>query len=332
MKNPVAKVTIDDVARIAGVSVSTVSRTINNRPDVAKRTRERILHIIDELGYEPHLQAQSLAAGQPRTIALLFPIEHKHSTQLELDFVLSASYASAQQNHNFNLITLEINADRLLNLYRRSQVAGVILMQIKLDDWRVQLLKEHDLPFVMIGRTADDTGLNSIDFDFEAGVELAFRQLYDLGHREIGFLTRPAASRVAKLGSASRLMAGYVVVRDTLGLTEHVREADLNIDAMYAAAEALLAEGVTAMVTVNGATVPGVFRAAGYDFPVVGIATEKTAELVTPRLTAVEFPSSAMGAQAAAMLIERMMNPDLPPEQIILPPRLVERDSTRRLS
>ena len=184
-------ITIADVAQIAGVSVSTVSRILNGKPDVAASTRTRVQQVIEELGFTPHVFAQSLAARRSRTIALMFPVEYMSMTQLELDFFLGAAHAAEAQDYFLNLMTNPMSSASLINLYRSRQVDGTVLMQIRMRDARVQALREKKYPFVMIGRTKDNDALNFVDLDFEGALTLSFDHLVQLGHRKIGFLARP---------------------------------------------------------------------------------------------------------------------------------------------
>lgn len=332
-------ITIEDVAQAAGVAISTVSRALNGRPDVSEKTRERVLKIVDELGYEPHTRARSLAAGHTRTIALLFPMEHSTDTQLELDFFVSAAQIATEKRFYFNLNVKPLTEEGLLNLYRSAQVDGVILMQIHLHDWRVRLLHERGLPFVMIGRCNDNTGLNFVDFQFEKAVKQAVDFLHRKGNQHIGFLTRPAVAREAKLGSAWRSMQGYQEATALYGLTPHYREAAFTPAETQTAVESLLAENprLTALVTVNGTATNIVIRTLAAhgrrvpeDFEVVTIATQRIAELVTPMLTSIDFPSEEMGRLATDMLLARIMEPETPVEHVLLAPQLIERDSTRK--
>src|SRR5687768_874497 len=87
------EITIADVAKAAGVSVSTVSRILNGKQDVAKATRARVQQVIEALGYSPHAQAQRLRGGRTQNIAILFPIVHEdiHYNALEMDFIVGAA-------------------------------------------------------------------------------------------------------------------------------------------------------------------------------------------------------------------------------------------------
>jgi DNA-binding LacI/PurR family transcriptional regulator len=332
------EITIADVAKAAGVSVSTVSRILNHKPDVSEATRTHVEQTIKQLGYTPYLPAQNLAAGKTRTIALLFPMEHTAFTQLELDFIVGAAAAAGEEDYFFTLVTTPVTEEILLRLYRGARADGVILMQIQMQDWRVELLKALQLPFVMIGRCADTTGLDLIDFDFEAASRIAFEYLIGLGHRRIGFLTRSRAMYEQGLGPAVRARRGYEQVQQRYGLPLLLREVELNPEAMYQATVELLAEDptITAMVTMNGLTASGIMRAlrdqgrrVPDDLSVVAVATNRAAELFTPPLTNLRFPTNDVGYQATKILLRKLEGGPRAAEQVVLAPELIVRGSTR---
>jgi DNA-binding LacI/PurR family transcriptional regulator len=210
-------------------------------------------------------------------------------------------------------------------------------MEIHTQDWRVDLLREYDYPFVMIGHCADNTGLSFVDLDFESGVMLAFDHLVGLGHREIGFLGPPLAVRQQGYGPAVRSWAGYEKVHQKYGLASMYGEAHIDVQDLFDATLKLLAKQpqLTAIVATQGAPTVGIIRAlrqAGRGVPedvsVVGITTDKVAQLITPPLTAIDFPTYTMGYQAAKMLIGRLQQKPLANDQILPPPELIVRKST----
>jgi DNA-binding LacI/PurR family transcriptional regulator len=336
------EVTIADVAKAAGVSVSTVSRILNNKPDVSESTRQRVLQIITELGFEPHAQARRLAAGESRTIALLDPVNRstgqpQQINQLHLDFMIGAATAAGQANYFFNVITNPTAEDKLLTLYRGMQVDGIILMEIYLDDPRVELLRKYDLPFVMIGRCADNAGLAFVELDFDGATRMAFDHLVALGHSKIGFLGFPAQLRKHGFGPAVRAWAGYKAALEQHGLEPIYRETIYRAGEMSEAAFSLLEEqpGLTAIVAMTDAAIVGVLnalrqraRSIPNDFSVVGLAIDRLAELITPGLTAIRFPSYEMGFEAATMLIQKLKGAPIANEQHLIPLELVVRGST----
>lgn len=333
-------ITIDDVAREAGVSVSTVSRILNNKPDVSQTTRRRVQAVIDRLGYVPNLQAKGLAAGKSRMISLLFPMEHAQFTQLELDFFVGAAEAASKRGYFLNLYTQPMDDAGLLNLYRSGQIDGAILMQIRMDDWRPALLREHRCAFVMIGRCADNQDFSFIDLDFEGGIALAVAHLVELGRQQIGFIARPPEMRAARLGPAVRLLDGYLKACAEVGLTPLYREAGMSADAVYAAANSLLDEQpeLNALITVSGSAAVGAIRAVTErgrrvpdDVSIVSLASNRIATLITPPLTAINFPTDKMGYEAARMLIHALEHPDRRTEQVLLAPKLIIRESSAPL-
>jgi DNA-binding LacI/PurR family transcriptional regulator len=333
-------VTIHDVAQAAGVSVSTVSRILNGKPDVAKATRQRVQDVIERLGYTPQVSAQSLAARRSNQISLLFPLEHAHLTQLELDFFISAAVAAEANDYILNLITAPLDTTRLLNLYKSKQADGVILMQVQMEDERAAILRAQGYPFVMIGHCRDSEGISFVDMDFEAAFALALQHLIELGHREIGFIARPYTMRARNLGSAVRSLNGYLDACARLGLTPHYREPLLDPQEVYLAARELLHAhpAMTALIASNGAASVAIMRAlhelgrsVPQDFSLVALATPKIASLTTPPLTAINFPTDKMGYEAARILTSLLRDPQRETEQILLPPELIVRGTTQTL-
>src|SRR5690349_24463524 len=197
-------VTITDVARAAGVSVPTVSRILNGKEYVAEETRQRVHEAIRALGYTPHTQARRLRGGASMTLALHHPIESPQelSSVIETSYFTGTAEAASEKEYFINFLVSQLTPESLLNMYRSNQIDGVILLQVRLDDWRVNLLRENNYPFVMIGRCVDLEGLSFIDLDFEKAMLLAFDHLVELGHRNIGFLTYPESWRKLGIGPA----------------------------------------------------------------------------------------------------------------------------------
>jgi DNA-binding LacI/PurR family transcriptional regulator len=333
--------TIVDIAKRAGVSVSTISRILNGKQDVAPKTRLRVQQVIDELGYQPHAQARRLRSGKTRTIALLYPFQHTGDHPINyavMDFLMGAATVASENGFFFSLITTPVTETSLLSLYQGSQLDGVILMQIYLQDWRVQLLQRRQFPFVMIGHCEDNHGITYIDFDFENFVITAFEHLVMLGHRHIGFITFSETLLISGYGPAVRSMRGYDAALNTYAIDSVCREIDFGVEYTKRAVVELFEcmPSMSAVITAHHGAVPGIAYAAESlgrkipnDLSVISLLDEQTAELLTPRLTTIDFPAYEMGYQGAEMLIEKLEDGYLPPKQVLVPPRLVLRDSTR---
>src|SRR5258708_12923501 len=121
-KSNVGDLTSDDIARLAGVWVSTVSRILNDKPDVAVSTRQRVKQVMDDLGYSPHTLAQRLAVRRSRSIALVYPLAEWEGRAEVAVFIGKAAFAAEAQNYLFSLAAAPPTESRLLNLYRSAQV------------------------------------------------------------------------------------------------------------------------------------------------------------------------------------------------------------------
>lgn len=335
---------ITDVAREAGVSISTVSRVLNDKDDVSDRTRAQVEAAIARMGFVPRVTAQRLVERRSRTLVLHFPWAYASASSYDLDFLVGAADSTRHGNHQFLLRTDELDPETFANLFKTGLVDGAILMQVTKDDWRIDLARENDVPIVLIGRPLeDDMGdISWIDIDFTSSIETLFDYLVSVGHEAIGFLARPERQRYAGLGSAIRLHKGFENSIARYGLEDFHMSTDLDPLSAGQAAVNLVENHpeITAIVMSHGYSTVGVIRAleasgrrVPHDVSVATIATPRTAEMITPPLTCVDFPSSLLGRQAALSLIrlleDRSADRPARTEQILLSPTLTVRASTQ---
>jgi DNA-binding LacI/PurR family transcriptional regulator len=335
-------ITLRDVAAKAGVSMKTVSRVVNNEKEISEETRERVRQVIDAMGYVPHEQARRLAGGKSRSITLHFPLSHADqiANPLELNFVIGTALGAAESNYFFSLLTGQMTHASLLQLTRSAQTDGLVLMQINMDDWRVNFLKEQQYPFVMIGHGENTEGSSFIDFDFESAVQMAYLHLIELGHRNIGFLTYSEHQREMGFGPATRAMHGFNAAVEQHGLHPVYLEVDASLKETYAAALAMLEThpDLTAIVTMYHTMSIGALKALqklGRSVPdncsLLAVGSDREAELVIPPLTGVTWDTQDAGYQAAQLLIRSIEDKDSDPEQILVAPSLIIRESTAPL-
>ena len=338
-------VTIADVATAAGVSVPTVSRIINNKEYVADETRQRVHEAIRTLGYAPHTQARRLRGGASMTLALHYPIESPHelSSVIETPYITGAAAAASEKEYFLNFLVSQLTPESLLNMYRSNQIDGIILLQVRLDDWRVNLLRENNYPFVMIGRCANLEGLSFIDLDFEGAMLDAFDYLVELGHRKIGFLNYPQTWRKAGIGPAVRSLDGYQQALSKYGLPSCYREIGLNsVEEGFEGTNDLLLENpeLTAIITVSHMTAAGSIKALTQqgrrvpeDCSVMAIGFGGDfASVLTPSLTTLEWSPYEVSYQATLMMTDKLGQEQLTAQQILVPPTLVVRESTKAVT
>lgn len=332
-------ITMADVAQKARVSASTVSRIVNNKPDVSEKTRQHVLKVIDELGYTPHAQAQRLAGAKSRTIALIHTLTQSlspHLSQLHLDFMLGATMACRESGYFFNVHTTPITERSLLNLYQSAHIDGAILMGKLPHDWRVDLLREYGHPFAIIGRSADNISLNYVDLDFEAIVRQAFDYLVRLGHQKIGFITMSHAYRKQGYLPAVEAWRGYEQALLWHGLDKHYQETEVDSYAHFEATLALLEEepeltAIFTTQTISNEIVEALHRRGRRvpkDVSVMGVASKDFALRVSPPLTAIDFPAFEIAYKAAQILIEELTQTVTSDHQILITPPLMIRSST----
>ena len=175
MKRP----TIADVAKKAGVSRSTVSYALSNKRPISEETRQRIQNAIDELGFRPNATAKRLASREKsRNIGFVLPLVADEMTGLELKFIAGASRTINQAEYSFILLAHpDRNPDNLLKFASSGLVDGFILMEVMLHDKRVEMLQKEGIPFVLIGRCEDNTGMSYVDVDIAQAMENSFQYL-----------------------------------------------------------------------------------------------------------------------------------------------------------
>ncbi len=335
--NKNSRMTIIDIAKASGVSVSTVSRILNGRPDVSAETRERVLKIIEEKSYAPQSQWQQIAMGRSQTICLHYPIGQQHFGQIALEYILGATDACDKNNYFLNLATTPLNETSLLKLYRSGHIDGTILMAVHTTDWRVDLLCEYRLPFVMIGHTEDNHGLSYFDMDFEGAATLAMEFLHDLGHHEISLISINPGQQKKTYGPAVRTIAGYDKSRACYGLPNLYREAHNDPADVEKVCEALFQANprVTAIITTSSTALLGVLHAVRAlhlrvpeDISILALAPEPVAQFTSPALTTIQFPSRSMGHDACTNLIDQLEGRSTDAIQVLAPTELVVREST----
>jgi DNA-binding LacI/PurR family transcriptional regulator len=184
--------TIADVAKQAGVARSTVSQALSGNRPVSPEMRERILRVVAELDYRPNATASSLRSRRTRTVGLSIPIEMPGRVFAHSPF--SHFFESIADNLSLLgykllcLVSRSPEASELVRLAREGHMDGLLLLQIRLKDPRVAALKSGGLPFVAMGRSANNRQIVCVDTDLGAAADLAVRHLLDAGHRRIAFL------------------------------------------------------------------------------------------------------------------------------------------------
>jgi DNA-binding LacI/PurR family transcriptional regulator len=327
--------TISDVARAAGVSMSTVSYVLSGRRPISAETQARVKAAIAELGYHPHAGARALAGSRTNVLALVVPLRVDVNVQVIMQFVTSVVTEARTCQHDVLILTKDEGTAGLQRVAGATMVDALILMDVERDDVRIPALRRLRQPSVLIGLPADVTGLACVDLDFAGTARECLRHLSSHGHRRIG-LVGPSPSVYERGTSyAERFLTGFTEASTALGLAtvalpcgpgpEGVRQCLGGIDAQL--------PGVSALVVHNEEALPPLLedlRRAGRrvpeDISVVAVCPRDVAVGLPVRLTSVDIPAHEVGAIAVRMAMslldgQRNAGPRL------LAPELVERDS-----
>jgi DNA-binding LacI/PurR family transcriptional regulator len=328
-----------DVAKRANVALSTVSYALNGTRPISDETRQRIFAAIEELGYRPHALARGLASKRSRIIALLFPAPERGLGITELEFVTSATDAARENGYNLVLWSSEMHdPNELRQFTQQGLVDGVIVMEVNMNDERINLLRELDFPFSMIGRCADTSGIGYVDIDFERTIQEAVNYLVGLGHNHIAFLNQSQSAFDAGYGPVVRTETEFPKAIQTAGVVGISRFCRSAPQAGYEACKELLAEypDLTALIAMNERAMPGVMQALADknwripdDFSLLVIASSaRMAEMMTPPLTTSDIPATELGRMGVELLIEQLEAEEREALQELIPCRLIVRGST----
>ena len=326
--------TIVDIAAAAGVSVTTVSRIINDKPDVAEETRQRVTRLMEEAGFVPQSAWRQIRLGRSGLIALHVPADFNPPSYR---VIMAAALGVEEAGYSINIITRPLSDNELLALFRSRKVDGIILLEVLVDDRRAALLRDHDFPFVMVGRRAENTQMSLVDLDVDHAIGIAVDHLVELGHRVIGFLTIDPVAQDKVYGFVTWSLQAYERACARHGLPVLSRTDAPAIEAMTVAAQRLLTEHpeMTAVIAPQEQSAIGVVRAAKAlgrripeDLSVIAMLSRSMAELATPALTTLDFPADEMGRTAARNLVDRLSQKQTDVRQVFLKPTLIARGST----
>jgi LacI family transcriptional regulator len=331
-------INIKYVAKLANVSPATVSRVINRKAGVAKVTQERILELVDWVGYKPNLLARGLVGKKFNGIALIIPrtAQFVFSNPFYPE-VLKAIGELANQ-YQYHLLLSFAEEDSYASIYRYGVARGVIVISNRLYDPKIDELAKERIPAVLIPGLLDNSKFPSIDVDNVDGGFQATQHLISLGHERIAFLggAKDSKYHIERLAGYKRAFKknGISVEEDL------IVETDFSQLQGFDAMENLLRlrKPPTAVVCVNDVTAFGALLAINKNhlnvpdhISLVGFGDTPLAAIVNPPLTTVKEPIFDIGACAVKMLNDLVNGHQGENWNTVLPVKLVIRSSTRRI-
>jgi DNA-binding LacI/PurR family transcriptional regulator len=327
-----------DVAKLAGVSLSTVSHALSGKRPISAEVKQRIFQAIDELGYQPHMLARALATKQTRTIALLYPSLTSEVVGPQLEFVSGVLQATNEYNYGLLLWTAPDGDQELPRLLRQGMIDGLVLMEVRLDDPRVRLLREHNYHFTMIGHgdKGENENLNFVDLDFVYAVQTCVSYLAELDHKRMALIGPSEQLYKQKVGYVVRAVEAYYQALEQHGLEGSFVFCDAQAQAGYEATFSLLSHDSppTGLIVLNPWIIGGIMRAihergllVPSDISLVGILSPLMAEMSVPPLTGIDFPYKTLGYRSAELLLRQLTGEKVNVQEQLQPKLTVRRSS-----
>lgn len=306
-----------DVARLAGVSESTVSYALSGVRSIAEETRTRVLEAAAELGYTPNKMAQGLAGRKAGLLALMFPVANRGFNPSDYEYVASASAVVEAAGYQLLMWPNPVeDLDALERIAKQRLVDGVLLMEVRSNDPRPAVLRAARVPYVLIGRTDDPADVTWVDADFSAWGPMAVDVLAAKGHRSVLFVTQPESIYQAGYGPLLRTEAQLLEAAAEHRVKLVVARSDWTIKA---GRDAFLSSyrahpDLTAVVSFNELAMIGVLEAISSlgkrvpeDFSILQFGIQPaSAEATTPAQNTVGVDARALGAKAAEFLLARL--------------------------
>lgn len=328
---------IKDVAREAGVSITTVSMVLNNKGNISPETRERVLQVINEMSYTRNIIARNLRENEARIIGYAWDMKRSNFNPVMDNFLYELVRRSeAVERH---LLLFAPTHDDPVGIYRHlietRRVDGFILSHTNQNDERFKYLYESGFPFVAFGRSASplDDITCWVDVDGKAGLYAATSHLIAQGHRKIAFLGWPIGSV-----SGDSRYAGYVQALEEHNIplkANWILRYENDIIAGYDAGQYLMsiADRPTALVAVSDILAVGAMRCfheKGTMLAISGFDNTPIGEFTNPPLTSVRQPVEKVAQLLIDMLISQLNHENIPNPHHLLAPELIIRQSSLR--
>jgi LacI family transcriptional regulator len=328
---------IKDVAREAGVSIATVSRVLNDIDVVNEDTKKKVKDAIKKLAYRPNIVARSLKTQKSSTIGIIIP---DISNQFYPEIVRGCEDVANIYNYNIMLCNADLDVDKemeALKILKEKMIDGVIYMSNSMDHNIISLIKELEMPTVLVETTDAEGVFPSVTIDNVMAGADAVKYLIGKGNKKIAYV----GTTIEKVNALSKRYEGYNKGLEEMGITldkdlvylggvkardgykgiNIILDSGMEVDAVFCASDEL-AMGVINALRDRSIKVPENIDVMGFD-------DIYSASVFYPKLTTVAQPMYDMGSVSMRMLIKAINNLKVEEEHFVLPYRIVERDSCK---
>lgn len=331
--------TIKDVARMANVSPSTVSRVIADSPRISQETKERVRDAMKKVHYYPNMIARSLVRRSSQTLGLVLSrsTESAFSNPFFSEIIRGISKVTQKYHYSLMLATAEDYAEEAklsLRMLTEKRVDGLLLLAPRVNDKLIHELSAENFPFVVLGRAPDNTKCYSVNNDNIQAAYLAVRHLLTLGHQRIAILNGSEEYTFCQ-----DRFEGYRTAFREFGIEidlSLVRNGNSTQEDGYRSTRELLnlAQPPTALFCVDDIIAVGAYQGVKEsnlripdDISIIGFNDDPLASVIEPHLTTVRIPIYEMGVTATQNLIQAVEGKEIIPWQHILSSELIIRES-----
>ena len=335
------RATLRDVAEKAGVTTATVSYILNEKKSFPDETRQRVMSAIAELGYIPNLSARTLTQRSSKLIGIVVPQTEGSRLMFQNNFyaeILGSIEFHARQNGYRIIISATDANESYLRLARERNLDGIIVIGMYPDEFYRQM-KESHIPIVLVDSYCNDHYYHNIRIDDAYGSYLATRYVLSKGHRNMAFFS----GQLKENGVMKKRLAGYRDALSEYGIPfdrRYVFEGKIDYASGIDAAERLLSSRVPATAVVAAADILAIGAMKGFyergvrvpeDISVMGFDDLEISQYLAPGLSTIRQEISQKGEKAVELLINNIKEPNLTKQEQILPVKLVERGSVKRI-
>ena len=338
-----ARSTLKDVARRAGVSPATVSYVLSGKRTISEDTKRRVREAVEALDYVPDLAARGLSRRDSMLIGVVVPqTEPGDRLMFQNSFyseVLgSIEYYARQRGYHILISATDAN-ESYLTLAKQRNLDGIIVIGMYPDEF-YQQMKKTQIPIVLIDSYCNDHYYNNIRIDDAYGSYLATRYLLDCGPRDAAFF----AGQLKENGVMKKRLAGYRQALEEFGVPyreSFVFEGQIDYKSGVAMAASLARSSLGATAVVAAADILAIGAVRGFydaglrvpeDMSIIGFDDLEISQYLAPGLTTIRQQISLKGQRAVELLLEHIADPSLSKQEEILPLKLIERGSVRKLS
>jgi DNA-binding LacI/PurR family transcriptional regulator len=321
--------TIHDVARAAGVSISTVSYALSGKRSIAESTRTRVMRAATELDYQPHAAARMLAGTRAQILALSAPFRADGHMPTHMRFVTAVVEAARRHDYDVLLLATDDEISGLRRVASSSLVDAAVVLGVSTVDERVPLVRRLGLPSTFIGVPRDADDVMCIDLDFESAGRMTVERLAAAGHRTIGVVGHPHGYVDRDTNFIRRFADGFDAACAEFGIrTARVwpelgkASAHEAFDELYADLDGMtalvfhcnepIAEAVLARIAERGISIPD-------DLSVLAACASYATDELSPPLDTIPLPLEEMCARAVESAIDGVSEPVVAGIDLIAP-------------